>query len=412
MVQDRSGEELNPAHRRRCPSAPTCHRHTRDPNVLQPCPEGSKHVSPARHSPLTSPAGKGGCRITRSLGCSWDTQLRPRLGLRNAVQSSAWWAGRPCGTPGRSAVPRAQGSLSGVAQRELAGGRWGKEPQQSCREEGEGELLAPGTSFVRHVHPLLPRIPPALPQLFPWPQSCCSNRSRVSVHPFPGHAPGTEPGPRASLPGLPPHTSARPRGVRTSSRAPASILAPKPATSFAQCPGMVLACNTPPLTLPRVLSCTRIHFLHMCGTGGDKEQEKGRCHSARQRCPRVDRSWQQTAEDLCRKARRCPPSGCKGYTCGRPCWEHWCFQGYRPEMPQLQKMLRAEPAGPLGHISPMLWAELGLAPAGGSQPQLPSPRSAAAKLPAALQRSPALVLGATRATGPSPNTSWGPEIRR
>lgn len=56
-------------------------------------------------------------------------------------------------------MPQAPGSLSGMAQRELAGRHWGKEPRQSCWEEG-AELLAPGTSFVRHVHPLLPRIPP------------------------------------------------------------------------------------------------------------------------------------------------------------------------------------------------------------------------------------------------------------
>lgn len=54
------------------------------------------------------------------------------------------------------------------------------------------------------------------------------------------------------------------------------------------------------------------------------------------------------------------------------------------------------------HTSPVLWDDLGLSPADGTLPRLPSTCSDAEKLRADLQGGGALMLGAAKATGPSP----------
>lgn len=72
-----------------------------------------------------------------------------------------------------------------------------KQPR-SCREDG-GELLAPGTSFVRHVRPwsVYSLLPPAAvsmdTELLQQPQRGLRHQP---MHPFTSHEPRAQPGPR------------------------------------------------------------------------------------------------------------------------------------------------------------------------------------------------------------------------
>ena len=286
--------------------------------------EGSERLCRAQH-------GRQGGHVGHQDGSLCPKPWDPSLGRFRG----SW----PAGTGGRQR-PRGSQSCDSHARRTA----------RSCSPWAPplSDRSIPGPSAPSFL--ASPRSPAAVSmatELLQQPQRGLRHRA---VHPFPGRAPRAElgPGPTGQLPVAAPthrhsasrclhwlmhtriHSGTNTRHVACTT--PGDGLLPCPDSSHVQC------------ATSHTSLCYFLHedpFLARAWHRRDKDREKGRCRSPRRRCLRMDRSQQQTEEDLCRKARRCPPSGCKWCTCGHLCWEHWCFQGYQPEMPQLQKMLRA-----------------------------------------------------------------------
>lgn len=174
------------------PLSPYLSSPQRGPQRTPALPRGIQaRLSRKVQSPSLLQQARWGCQIAWGLGCPRNTRLHPRLGFRNAVQSSARQAGWACGTPRRTAVPRAPGiplqdGSEGVGWQALGEGRDLEAARAATVMPGgrqgaarPGHLFCQtGPSLVLLLPPSLH--PPALPQLFPWPRSCCSNRSGVS----------------------------------------------------------------------------------------------------------------------------------------------------------------------------------------------------------------------------------------
>lgn len=200
-----------------------------------------------------------------------------------------------------------------------------KQPR-SCREDGR-ELLAPGTSFVRHVRPwsVYSLLPPAAvsmdTELLQQPQRDLRHRA---VHPFTSHEPRAEPGPRhacwlsvaaAAALGclhqiLLPHACSAAIACRTAHTTPRDGLF--------SCPGSSHVQHTIPRTSPR-------HFWHedqfrahvWCRKDKDAATAPGGASEATLSSRQRRISAKKAADAL--------PPAAQG-PCGCLCWEHWCFQ--------------------------------------------------------------------------------------
>lgn len=196
------------------PSAPTCHCHAGschdwDTNALQPCPEGSKHVSPRGTIAAPAPRSWPAFLLSTSRQAKGDAKLfevRDALGTGGFVPTSG--SEMPCRAQHgvydghvRLCCPKPQGPACGGGGWQAQGkavGRRQLEQQWMCWEDGR-ELLAPGTSFVRHVHPwsVYSLLPPAAvsmdTELLQQPQQGLRHQA---VHPSTSHEPRAEPGPR------------------------------------------------------------------------------------------------------------------------------------------------------------------------------------------------------------------------
>lgn len=180
------------------PSAPTCHCHAGschdwDTNALQPCPEGSKHVSPrgtvAAPAPRSWPAfllstsrqAKGDAKLFEVRDALGTGGFVPTLGSEMPCRAQhGVYDGHVrlcCSKPQRPAWRQPGGEVAGKHRgRQWAGGSWSS---NGCAGRTAGScspraLPLSGTSIPG------PSTPSFLLQLFPWTQSCCSSRSRVS----------------------------------------------------------------------------------------------------------------------------------------------------------------------------------------------------------------------------------------